>query len=268
MLRKIEKIVVKIFSNKLYNYLTDIILHGALKLKGYKNFGTFDETGEEFFLNILAKNKVKYCLDVGAHNGEYSKKLLEIKETRVIAFEPMKQSFENLKKLTDYYPAQFQCFNLALSDRIGFQKIYFTSKNSQLASLSSNLKNINFLKKKKIHNKKINVTTLDIFEKKNKNLFPKKIDFLKIDTEGNDLCVLKGGINFIKKYKPKFIQIEMNYHYLFKGENLYQFKKILNNYEVFKILPFNNGLIKIDVNKPENNIFHLSNFVFIKRSTL
>ena len=57
----------------------------------------------------------------------------------------------------------------------------------------------------------------------------------------------------------------MNYHYLFDGENLYQFKKILNNYEVYKILPFNNGLLKVDENRPENNIFHLSNFVFIKK---
>ena len=102
-------------------------------------------------------------------------------------------------------------------------------------------------------------------KKKNKNIFPRKIDFLKIDTEGNDLKVLKGGLNFIKKYKPEFIQIEMNYHYLFDGENLYQFKKILNNYEVYKILPFNNGLLKVDENRPENNIFHLSNFLFIKK---
>ena len=60
----------------------------------------------------------------------------------------------------------------------------------------------------------------------------------------------------------------MNYHYLFNGENLYQFKKILLNYEIFKILPFNNGLLKFDVNRPENNIFHLSNYVFIKKTNL
>ena len=30
-------------------------------------------------------------------------------------------------------------------------------------------------------------------------------------------------------------------------------------------MPFNNGLIKIDPSRPENNIFHLSNFIFIKK---
>ena len=56
-----------------------------------------------------------------------------------------------------------------------------------------------------------------------KNLFLKKIDYIKIDTEGHDYKVLLGAKKFIKKHKPKFIQFEMNYHYLFSGENLYQF---------------------------------------------
>ena len=270
-----------------YRYL----LHIILKFKGYKNYGSLKDTGEEYFLNFLKKNKVKFCLDIGAHNGEYSKKLLQINNVEVIAFEPMKKSFMNLKKIKKKFTKQFNCFNIALSDKVGSKTIYFTNFNSQLASLSVNLKNINFLKNKKFKKQKIKVTTLDTFEKKkkklykkkkkikkkkkkittiktfekkNKKLFKKKIDLLKIDTEGNDFKVLKGSIKFIKKYKPKFIQIEMNYHYLFDGENLFQFHKLLKNYEIYKILPFNNGLLKIDVNRPENNIFHLSNFVFIK----
>ena len=51
---------------------------------------------------------------------------------------------------------------------------------------------------------------------------------------------------FIKKHKPKFIQFEMNYHYLFSGENLYQFTVLLKNYNLFQIMPYNNGLLKID----------------------
>ena len=264
MFNLIEKIIVKIFSNKFFCSTIDILLHIILKFKGYKNYGSLKDTGEEYFLNFLKKNKVKFCLDIGAHNGEYSKKLLQINNVEVIAFEPMKKSFMNLKKIKKKFTKQFNCFNIALSDKVGSKTIYFTNFNSQLASLSVNLKNINFLKNKKFKKQKIKVTTLDTFEKKNKKLFKKKIDLLKIDTEGNDLKVLKGSIKFIKKYKPKFIQIEMNYHYLFDGENLFQFHKLLKNYEIYKILPFNNGLLKIDVNRPENNIFHLSNFVFIK----
>ena len=56
----------------------------------------------------------------------------------------------------------------------------------------------------------------------------------------------------------------MNYHYLFSGENLYQFSILLKDYDIYQILPFNNGLLKIDPSRPENNIFHLSNFIFKK----
>ena len=58
--------------------------------------------------------------------------------------------------------------------------------------------------------------------------------------------VLKGAIKTLKKHKPKLIQIEMNYHYLFSGENLYQFSIFLKDYDIYQILPFNNGLLKID----------------------
>ena len=78
--------------------------------------------------------------------------------------------------------------------------------------------------------------------------------------------VLKGAIKTLKKHKPKLIQIEMNYHYLFSGENLYQFSILLKDYDIYQILPFNNGLLKIDPTRPENNIFHLSNFIFKKKN--
>jgi hypothetical protein len=45
------------------------------------------------------------------------------------------------------------------------------------------------------------IETLDRYCQKNSI----KPDFLKIDTEGNELNILKGGIQTIKKYKPKII---------------------------------------------------------------
>ena len=135
-----------------------------------------------------------------------------------------------------------------------------------MSSIAVNLKKINFLRNKKINKQKIKIDTLDNFVKKNKDLFKKKIDFIKIDTEGNDLKVLFGASKTINKHRPKFIQVEMNYHYLFSGENLYQFAKFLRGYDVYQIMPFNNGLLKINPTRPENNIFHLSNFIFKKKN--
>ena len=75
-----------------------LLLHFCLKISGYKNFGNFFETGENFVFKLIRIHKVKNCLDIGAHTGTFSKKLLAIKNTKVIAFEPMKHSYLELKK--------------------------------------------------------------------------------------------------------------------------------------------------------------------------
>ena len=43
------------------------------------------------------------------------------------------------------------------------------------------------------------------------------------------------------------------------------FQEILNNYNAYNST-FRKPLLKIDPHRPENNIFHLSNIVFIKKS--
>ena len=257
--------LVKIFSKKKFDFFRKLLLHFSLKISGYKNFGNFFETGENLIFKLIKTHKVKNCLDIGAHTGTFSKKLLAIKNTKVIAFEPMKHSYLKLKKIEFGNRKNFRCFNIALSNEKKISEIYYTNSQSQLASVNFNLNKINFLRKKKIKKQKIKTETLDSFEAKNKNLFLKKIDYIKIDTEGHDYKVLLGAKKFIKKHKPKFIQFEMNYHYLFSGENLYQFTVLLKNYNLFQIMPYNNGLHKIDASRPENNIFHLSNFIFIKK---
>ena len=92
-----------------------------------------------------------------------------------------------------------------------------------------------------------------------------KIDLIKIDTEGYEYEVLQGAKKTIEKFKPKYIQIEYNWHHLFKNVNLYYFSKYLKNYDVYKILPFSRDLMKIDPERPEHNYFNYSNIVFIKK---
>jgi hypothetical protein len=53
----------------------------------------------------------------------------------------------------------------------------------------------------------VNVSTLDKFVDENEI---KKINYLKIDVEGYELNVLKGGINTLNKILPEIIQLELN----------------------------------------------------------
>ena len=58
---------LKIFSNKSLIYFRKLILHFSLKISGYKNFGNFHETGEEYFLDQIYKDNIRNGLDIGAH---------------------------------------------------------------------------------------------------------------------------------------------------------------------------------------------------------
>ena len=70
---------MKLLSKKKLAFFRKYILHFVLKISGYKNFGSFSDTGEEYFLNQIIKDDIKNCLDIGAHFGSFSERLLEKK---------------------------------------------------------------------------------------------------------------------------------------------------------------------------------------------
>ena len=78
--------------------------------------------------------------------------------------------------------------------------------------------------------------------------------------------MLCGAQKTIKNHRPKFIQIEFNWHQLIKNQTLYNLSKILNDYEVFRLLPYGRKLLNVDPSRPENNIYHLSNYIFINKN--
>ena len=133
-------------------------------------------------------------------------------------------------------------------------------------TFSKDIEKLSFFDHKK--NKKVmtNILKLDSFFLENSSLINKKeIDLIKIDTEGFELEVIKGAKDIIENKRPKYIQLEFNWHQLFKNHSMYKFSQYLVNYELFQILPFGEKLIKVEASRPETNIFHLSNFVYIRK---
>ncbi len=235
----------------------------VLRFIGYNHHGNFRESGEIHFLKKICKENTSLCIDIGANKGEYSKYILENSNHSVIAFEPINVSYKKLKKYEKIFSKRFSVFNLAISNESGQKKIYFDKNNLQWSSLDQKINKIDYLRNLK-NFKKCKVTKLDIFWKKNKKKF-KDIKLIKIDTEGHEFEVLQGAKNVIKYYKPKYIQIEYNWHHLFKNINLFTISEFLKGYEVFKIFPFKDSLLKIDPRRPENNYFNYSNIIFKKK---
>lgn len=256
---------VIIFSNKIFSGFHYFLLHLSQRALGYKNFGNFNKTGEKLFLKKINKYRIKTSIDIGANRGDYSREIILNTDSFVIAFEPMKKSYIQLKKLEKNFPNKIRCFNVALSDRNGENEIYFQNQSSELASFEKNIKHLSFIRKEDIRSKKTKVLKLDTFIEKENKLFKQGIDFIKIDTEGFDYEVLMGSLKTIHKFKPKFIQFEMNWHYLFKGINIYKICSKFKNYNPFRLLPYNSGLIKVDFRHPNHNTFHLSNFIMIRK---
>lgn len=244
--------------------LNTIMVKLFIRFIGYNNHKSLSSSGEKKFLDLVCKNNPKICIDIGANIGEYSKYILENSNSKVIAFEPIKKSYKKLIHLNKIFKDRFYGFNIGIGEKNKISKIYYDENNLQWAHFNSEVKEIDYLKNTK-KSSKSKIFTLDSFIKKNKKLINKKIDLIKIDTEGYELEVLLGANKTIKKFKPKYIQIEYNWHHLFKNVNLYYFSKILSEYKVYKIFPFSNRLIEIDPIKPENNYFNYSNIVFIKK---
>ena len=114
--------------------------------------------------------------------------------------------------------------NTAISNNTKKVKIYFRKKINMLNTIDLKSAKKNF--KNGFQTKSIQSMTLNSILTKSK-FKNKKIDFLNLDVEGNELNVLK-SFNF-KKYRPRLICIEIHNH---KKNPVYKFL-VSKGYRVF-----------------------------------
>ena len=258
--KKISKLYVLLFGRKNMQFFNDCIFSLSLDAKGYKNYGNFKVTGEKSFIELI-RNEIDLSLDIGANTGEYTKLLLENTNSKVVSFEPLPVAFKELKKIKLKFKNRLNIYNVAIGINNNEQDLFYGEEKSEKASLIPNLEKLSFVGLNNKNKISVNVKKLDYFENYFKD---KKIDFIKIDTEGFEYEVLRGAEKILLEHKPKFIQIEFNWHQLIRNHTLYQLFKLVNSYDIFRILPYGKKLILIDPSRPENNIYHLSNYVFIR----
>ena len=194
--------------------------------------------------------------------GNYTKMLLSDTNSKVISFEPLPKAYEELKIIKSNFQDRLEIYNVAIGIKDEILHLSYGTEKSEKASLMKNLEKISFIENQNKNEVSVQVRRLDYFQ----NYFKDKvIDFIKIDTEGFEYEVLKGAKNILETHKPKFIQVEFNWHQLIKKQTLYNLSELINFSDVFKILPHGNKLLHIDPFRPENNIYHLSNYVFIRK---
>lgn len=195
--------------------------------------------------------------DVGANYGFYTFLADEfITKGEIHAFEPQEDVFSYLKKNTETLK---NCFvnKVALSDKIGQIYLYAALNYSGGNTIVSDIAKEQFAGTEK---SEILATTLDEYAKQHK-----KPTMIKIDVEGAEHQVLKGGINTLSQESPI---IAMEIWRDGKGHELSeQAIAILDKlgYKAYKIK--DSGDIEALDKKPTESIekgFGLENFIFKK----
>ena len=217
----------------------------------------FDYSYQKKWIKFLKKNKYnsfELLIDIGAHKGEsiklFSKNFI-IK--KIISFEASPINFQYLKKKIEENKKGFNNTEIVLENTaLGAQDkiIEFNQFNESSSSTIKEIDKeskyykrkfrlINFLNNKETYQKiKIKISKLKDYIEKN-NI--KKIDFMKIDTEGYEFEILLGLENKIKLVD--IIMFEHHYDNMIKkGYTFEDINKLLikNNFnKIYKSrMPF------------------------------
>ena len=156
------------------------------------------EADNYFFLKNYAKPGM-HIIDIGAHLGLFSVSSSQLTGStgKIICFEPTPGTYEVLKKTL----ALNQCDNVfPLQQAVGAAKgesVFFVSSTAACNS-NSLVENVSEGKAEKYN---VTITTIDDIV----NAFQLHPDLIKIDAEGAELDVLRGGIKTLNVMKPTLI---------------------------------------------------------------
>jgi FkbM family methyltransferase len=137
------------------------------------------------------------CIDVGAHHGEISDMLLEqCPEGRHFLFEPLPYCASLLARKYEKRK-NVAVFNVALSDTDKEAEFNFNVSHPATSGL---LQQKYFTRNNQIEKIKVQVRRMDGFFDDSS-----RIDFMKLDVEGAELLVLKGGDETIRRTRPLIV---------------------------------------------------------------
>jgi FkbM family methyltransferase len=145
----------------------------------------------------------KVIFDVGANSGQSVLHCIKnYSKLNVHCFEPVKSNYEMLVRATKGIRG-IHCHQIALSDKCGESEMII----GKTATTSSFLKNNDSIVEslRQIKTEMVCVNTIENFMVENAI---ERVGYLKIDTEGNDLNVLKGAQRCLKNNLFDFVQVE------------------------------------------------------------
>ncbi|HEY4495608.1 MAG TPA: FkbM family methyltransferase [Candidatus Paceibacterota bacterium] len=256
-MRKIAKKIISFLSK------SELLYRFSKKIIDYhrnENNCEIETNGE---LDFIKKNKKEFktIFDVGANIGEWTRLASGIMpEARIYSFEPSRNTFEVLLK--ENFSNKVSLYNIGLGERNEIKDFFTYINNSTLNSVfSRDIKDDGSKQDARVE--KVRFETLNSFCMKN-NI--DDISFLKIDTEGNELSVLKGAEKYIKEGRIGAIQFEYGGTYIEAKILLKDVFKFFEDkpYNIFKIM--RNGLKDCDTYTEDLENFQYANYAAILKN--
>lgn len=162
-------------------------------------------TGHDIDIKLTYETLLKsdYCpktfFDVGTNYGTHSLLFLS-QNILTISFEPNPACiavFDNICQLNKF---EANVENTAVAENSGKAEFWFPEKDTWLGTMVSETAN-NLTQNYDLSKTTVEVLSLDQYVRKTGN----SPDLIKIDTEGNELSVIKGAMEIIKNKKPLII---------------------------------------------------------------
>jgi FkbM family methyltransferase len=220
-MKKFTEKVGKSFSKILFPLLFKVFFFFKINRRAVNFFSEksfFANNNHNFIdlISFLLNQKKIVALDVGAQGGFNSDQFISSKYNHFfepILIEPIKEEAEKLKKNNEHvienglWSFQTKKKIYILKNRLGSSSMY---------EPNTNLFDLHKIKKKDYQNYNITKEVEVQCETLNDSLSALKInklDYLKIDTQGAELEILKG----IGEYRPMLIKIESHIHSMYKN---------------------------------------------------
>lgn len=257
-----ERNYFKHFGKAKHGELNYRLFKTLIKCLGVNNWESSYASGEKWVINSLLKQygfkTGGVFFDVGANIGNYAKEVLaSYPNTQGFLFEPHPVSFNKLKN--DSALDSANKFNIALGERSEKLKFYDRAdvEGSEHASLYC--KAISGIHQQEVVEIEVEVQTLDLFCQENQI---SHIEFLKIDTEGHELAVLKGAQKLLAGKSIRLIQFEFNEMNVISRTYMRDFLELLSNYQLHRLLP--DGLLPLNNCIQDTELFGFQNIVAIQ----
>jgi len=210
-------------------------------------------SAEERFLRRQFSHTGGVLFDVGANDGSYTRYLRQIApEARIHAFEPHPTTFGILRARAA--APGVTLVNMALSDTAGTMRLFdfADADGSSQASLAQASLGM-FARDTVSHS--VEVTTIDAYMTR---AGIATIDFLKIDTEGFDINVLRGAAGALGRRAIRAIQFEFIPADIAMRVTMRDFFAVLAGYRLFRLC-LNGALMPLrryDVKRCEVYVTH------------